>query len=335
MRRCPVCNSDKRLQLWRSDFLVPDNWKRPDYIDWFRCECGMLYGDHPTITQQDYDWYYTEKYGYGVVDEANQKRLKDRADYISGQFDKDIKIVDFGGGDSGLSMFLRSNGFYNVSVYGCGQEMPGNVDVIVSEHVLEHIYDMNDAMDKISKSLKAGGTLIVDIPDATSMALERPLEMPILDFTQVHINHFRMIDMLRLMERYGFELQETHEYHERHGGCRMFVFVKDSTVVSCNSQWFVIRNMAEKLTKLKELVDRPVVIWGYGDICAHLLARYWPNVQYFVCNDPAYIGETINGLPVYEKKPYDTFTVLVIAQSQKGKLVDRIKLECENEIIVI
>jgi len=159
--------------------------------------------------------------------------------------------------------------------------------------------------------------------------------MPILDFSQVHINHFRMIDLLRLMENYGFELQETSEYHERKGGCRMYVFVKDSTIVGRVSDTFVNRNMAEKEQALRRLVDQPVVVWGYGDIAAHLLARYFPNVQYFVCNDPAYVGETINGLPVYDKKPNDTFPVLVIAQSQKGALIDRIKSECDNEVIAI
>lgn len=333
MRQCPICDSNERELLWWSDFVIPDDWKRPEYIEWFRCKCGMLYGDNPIINQSDYDWYYENKYGYGVVDEANQKRLKDRADFIKQNYDPKSKIVDFGGGDSGLISFLRYNGFYNVSTFGCGDEMPDNVDVIVAEHVLEHIYDMNDAMIKISKALKNQGTLIVDIPDATSMAIERPVEMPILDFSQVHINHFRMIDILKLMERYGFELQETSEYHERHGGCRMYVFVKDKNVVSRASEWYVIRNVAEKVTKLKN-IKKQVVIWGYGDICAHVLAKHWPNVKYFVCNDPAYIGETIKGLPVYDKIQDDT-PILVIAQSQKGTLINRIKLECDNEVIAI
>jgi hypothetical protein len=295
----------------------------------------MIYGDNPTITQKDYDWYYVNKYGYGVSDEANKKRLQDRAKYIADIFDNETKIVDFGGGDSGLEIALGWENFFNVTNYGCGDIMPDNVDVIIAEHVLEHIYDMNDAMGKISKALKTGGTLIVDIPDAGMMAVERPVEMPILDFSQVHINHFRMIDLLKLMENYGFELQETSKYHERKGGCRMYVFVKDSTIVGRVSDTFVNRNMAEKEQALRRLVDQPVVVWGYGDICAHVLSRYFPNVQYFVCNDPAYVGETINGLPVYDKKPNDTFPVLVIAQSQKGALIDRIKSECDNEVIVI
>jgi len=295
----------------------------------------MIYGDNPTITQKDYDWYYINKYGYGVNDGQNYDRLSDRAKYIAGQFDSTAKVVDFGGGESGLIKMLGKYGFYNVTNYGCGDVMPDNVDVVIAEHVLEHIYDMNDAMDKISKALTPRGTLIIDIPDAALMALEKPLEMPILDFTQVHINHFRMIDLLKLAEKWGFELQETKEYHERHGGCRMYVFVKDLTIIGRASQWFVIRNIAERCEKLKQLGDMKVCVWGCGDIALHCLSKQWPNVQYFVDSDPAYRGEVINGLPIYET-PIDDLPIVVIAQSQKNGILDNIKrLGLKNRIIEI
>jgi predicted SAM-dependent methyltransferase len=335
MRNCPICDSDKRLLLWRSEFLVPTGWKRPKYLDWFKCQCGMIYGDNPTITQQDYDWYYVNKYGYGVVDEANKKRLYDRAVYIADRFEENATIVDFGGGESGLVEVLKSMDFFDAVNFGCGDVMPENVDVIIAEHVLEHIYDMNDAMFKIDKSLKPGGMLIVDIPDATSMALERPFEMPILDFTQVHINHFRMIDLLKLAEKWGFELQETTEYHERHGGCRMFVFVKDLSVVGRQSQWFTIRNIAGRCEKLKQLRGEPVCVWGCGDLALHCLAKQFPNVQYFVDSDPAYRGETIYGLPVY-LEPIDDLPIVVIAQGQKNSILENIKrLGLTNKVIII
>ena len=335
MRLCPICNSDKRLQLWRSDFLVPSGWKRPKYLDWFKCECGMIYGDNPTITQKDYDWYYTEKYGYGVADEANHKRLYDRAVYIADRFEENALIVDFGGGDSGLIEILRSMDFFEVVNYGCGDVMPVNADVIIAEHVLEHIYDMNDAMGKISKSLKPHGYFIVDIPDAGMMAAERPVEMPILDFSQVHVNHFRVLDLLRLADKWGFELEEMREYHERHGGCKMFVFVKDKTIVGRSSDTFVNRNISERCEKVKQLGDQPVCVWGCGDIAMLALAKQFPNVQYFVDSDPAYRGECINGLPIYEV-PIDDLPIVIIAQSQQSSILDNIKrLGLTNKVIVI
>lgn len=191
MRTCPICNSSKRIRLWRSDFLVPDGWKRPKYIDWFKCDCGMIYGDNPDVTQADYDWYYINKYGYNVADEECRSRLLNRAGLVVKNAPVNAKILDFGGGDSGLTRFIDnldytdSFSLYNV---GCGDELPKGMDIIVAEHVLEHIYDLNDAMKKITESLKAGGVLIVDVPDAAGISFELNKFTPILDYTQVHIS---------------------------------------------------------------------------------------------------------------------------------------------------
>jgi SAM-dependent methyltransferase len=209
------------------------------------------------------------------------------------------------------------------------------VDIIIAEHVIEHIYGVHHAMKDIKKALKPGGILIVDIPDAGLFALERPEAAPILDFSQVHINHFRMLDMLKLANNYDLELIETHEYHERMGGCRMYVFAKDKLIIGRRSRWFVERNIAEKMNKLRELGDREVAVWGFGDIAAHCLAKVHINVKYFICNDPAFKGQRIHGLPVFEE-PQSNIPIVVIAQSQKGLLLDKIKsMNLKNEVIVI
>lgn len=334
MRRCPVCDGEMRTALWRMDFLIPDGWTRPKYIDWYKCECGMLYGDHPTITQADYSKYYNERYGYGVTDSDQQGRIHDRAVYINAHIPKDAVIVDFGGGEGDLTRELRNFGYEWVINVGAGDELPEACDVVIAEHVLEHVYSMNIAMNDITESLKDGGMLIVDVPDAGAIAFERPPKMPILDFTQVHINHFRMLDMLKLAERWGFELVSTTGYTERNMPCRMFVFVKDINVVSRYSKWFVVRNTEAMLSKLRDIGDKPVIVWGLGDIALHLLARQPLNVKYFVCNDPAYKSQTIGRVPILDK-PISDHPIVVMAQSQKELLLENIKKVCENEVIVI
>jgi SAM-dependent methyltransferase len=298
----------------------------------------MIYGDNPNIDQSDYDWYYINKYGYGVADEQCRQRLIDRSKYIVEHFGREVRVMDFGGGDSGLVSILENMDFddtmtlYNV---GCGDEIPGDCDVVIAEHVLEHVYDMKDAMSKITRALRSGGTLIVDVPDAGGMAFEQPARMPILDFTQVHINHFRMIDMLKLMQNYGFELKETIPYHERFGSCRMYVFLKDITFVSRESRHFITQNIRAKTEKLKELKDKPVAVWGCGDIALHCLTKQSVNVQYFIDSDPAYNNQKIGGIPIY-KIPIDNISILVIAQSQRDSIIENIKrLNLTNEVIVI
>lgn len=333
MRHCVICDSTKRELLWRSDFLVPDGWPRPKYLDWFRCACGMIYADNDTVTQHDYDRYYQERYGYGVEDPEQQQRMRDRAHYVAVKFQKDAKVVDFGGGEQGLTRILAQYGFMNTACVEAGQDIPDNVDVIIAEMVFEHIYSMNAVMREMTSCLKDGGTLIVDIPDAGAIGLEGSSSMPMLDYHQVHLNHFRTLDMLRLMERWGFELVETNAYHERGLACRMFVFVKGADIGRLSKE-HVIRNIEEKQEKLRALADTPVIVWGLGDIAMHLLARYPINVKYFVCNDPAFKDQTIGRIPILEA-PISDHPIVVMAQAQKEKLIEHIKSVCDNEIIVI
>lgn len=335
MRNCPVCNSNNFEVLWRSTFLVPDGFTQPNYLDWKRCECGMIYGDNETITQKDYDTYYIERYGYGVIGLESTNTLMERGKYIVDTFDKKSVVVDFGGGESGLPEYLRENGFNNVALVGCGSEMPPTADVIIAHHVLEHVYDMNEVMEKITNSLWKDGALIVDVPDAGRMALENTEKFPMMDYTQVHINHFRLFDMLNLARRWGFELVETQSYHARFGTARMYVFIKNKNIVGEFVKHHVLENVSYKLAELAKLGKEEVCVWGFGDIASHCLSQVWPNVKYFVNSDPAFVGATIKGLPVYTK-PIDDLPIVVIAQAQRQSLLQYIKsLGIKNRIIEI
>lgn len=334
-RNCPICNSDKFKVVWRDNYLTPDGWTLPPYLDWKRCECGMIYGDNPNTTQHDYDVYYDQRYGYGVSAPDTTARLLERANFVADKFpNKKVRIVDFGGGDSGFSDMMNDRGYANVHNYTIGRDMPQHADVILAEHVLEHVYDIDEAMEKITGALKPSGMLIVDIPDAGLISLTRSEKTPILDYHRVHLNHFRLVDILTLCKRYGYELLETRTYPERGLPCRMLVFIKDAEIVASLSKWTVTHHIQDKVAKLRGLSDDPVCVWGFGDIAAMSLEGWLPNVQYFVCNDPAFIGATIQGIPVYDA-PIDDIPVIVIAQSQKEKLINHIKEVCTNRIIEI
>jgi predicted SAM-dependent methyltransferase len=295
----------------------------------------MLYGDNPDIAQKDYDEYYIKYYGFGVADAEAKARLGRRADYIADHCDRKSVVVDFGGGDSGLVGMLKDSGFKEVSAYGCGDTMPAYCDVVIAEHVLEHIYDMDTAMEAITKSIVPNGLFIVDIPDAGLLAFEQPEALPILDFNQVHINHFRMLDMLRLAERWGFELVETEQYKERGGGIRMYVFIHNPNAVWQKSHEFTTDNINGKLEAMRKIGEREVIMWGCGDIALHCLALVPLNVKYFVDIDPAFRGTTIQGKPVLDK-PNSDHPILINCQSRKGVLIDYIKAAgYTNELIVV
>jgi len=294
----------------------------------------MIYGDHPRASQQMYDQYYNLFYGYGVADPEQELRIKARADNVAQRFPNDTRVVDLGGGKEGLADRLWWHGITDVFVIEAGERIPLNIDLMFCEMVLEHIYDLPSAMQNIANSVVDGGTLIVDVPDATAVAFTESRRMPMLDYHQPHINHFRLIDMLGLMRRWGFELVNTYSYAERNLPCRYYEFIKDIDIIGERSRDVVTGNMAVKVAKLKNLGNEPCILWGVGDIASFVLAQHKPNIQYYVSNDPAFKGATIGGLPVYEK-PIDNLPILVIAQAQKGALLKRIRETCSNEIIEI
>jgi len=335
LRSCPVCGSDKRKGEWRSRFLVPDGWTQPDYLDWFVCKCGMIYADNADITQRDYDIYYNEKYGYGVEDPGQQMRMDNRARLISNTLhDRNARIVDFGGGDGELKGHLEDYGFRDVHLVNAGDKMPENIDLLIAEHVLEHVYDMPEVMAKFD-NVKIGGRLIVDVPDATVIAYTAAPEMPMLDFHQKHINHFSMRDMLRLMYEHGFEYQDGFAYKERFLSCRCYQFTKTAGMTYGLSKMTVTSNIEKKVMKLKLLGDIPVIVWGLGDIALHCLATHMPNVIELVDNDPAYRGAAIRGMEVKERPDSDA-PIIILAQSQQKLLIENIrKMGITNEIEVI
>ena len=335
MRNCPVCNGNKRSGEWRSEFLVPDGWTLPSYLDWFMCSCGMIYADNADITQADYDRYYVERYGYGVEDPEQERRIHERARLIDTlTHSKDIRVVDFGGGESGLCALLKERGFNDLHTIGVGDTMPDNIDLLIAEHVLEHVYDMPEVMAKFA-NVKPGGLLIVDIPDSTAIAYNAPVQMPMLDYHQKHINHFALRDILRLMYSHGFEYLTSFQYSERYVSDLCIIFSKTAGSTYDIAKSTVKRNINERLEKLRALGDTPVIVYGFGDIAAHCFTRVMPNVVYFVDDDPAFKGATVRGIEV-RQSVISSEPIVVICQSQKAVVLNRIKeLGLENEVIVI
>ena len=75
-RYCPVCEEKWRTEIFSMSYRVPDGWPLPSEIHWHTCDaCGMLYGDGD-FNQAMLDEYYCTKYGYGVNNPANIRRLK-------------------------------------------------------------------------------------------------------------------------------------------------------------------------------------------------------------------------------------------------------------------
>ena len=337
MRTCPVCGEYNRRLLFSSGFKVPDGWPLPKIINWYTCtDCGMIFGDGD-FSQAMLNEYYTKYYGYGINSKDVEERLVGIAAEIGRRYPMTTRFVDFGGsGDDGLSLCaerLKAIGFTNAYNVNAGEKVP-ECDILLASHVIEHVYDMKETMDEITNALSWDGLLIIDGPDSTGLV--REWTMPMLDFHTKHLNHFKMIDYLRLMELYGFELIDSVRYKDVRSSqtapCFRMYFKRYNTAnESANRVTSSIEDRVEKLRK----IDFPVNIWGVGDIAWHLLSKVHLDILDYIDNDPAMRGATIDGKPIVEL-PTNDKPILIVAQGQRSRLIDKIRsLGLTNEVIEI
>lgn len=316
-------------------YQIPDGWPLPPKIDWWRCaNCGMLYGDGD-FDQAMLNEFYTKYYGYGVSNPDNVERLKrDAVDIADERWGKPAVVVDFGGaGDDGVSVFVDEYNKHQLPLAVCvgpTDPIPDSCAVIYASHVLEHIYDLPETMQRLTDALAPDGILIVDVPDSTGL-LNR-WKMPILDFNTKHINHFTLRNLLDLGHRYGLEAVQVKPYELEYAPCVQVHFRRlDVARASMNH---IGEHQIRMLAKLRSITG-PVNVWGMGDIVWHLLSIVELDVLDYIDNDPAYRGATFNGKPVLER-PTNGAPIVIMAQGQRKRLIANIrKMGIENEIIEI
>jgi hypothetical protein len=333
---CPVCDSPDRVDNWTMTYEVPDGWENPlTNLICLCSNCGMIYYDNYK-TQEDYDAYYKNRYdsGYSQTSPEAKERLDNLIKLvIKSEHNKDACIVDFGGSEGYVGKVLNEAGYKNVHTVNVGDKLPKNIDLLIASHVLEHVYDVQGIMNKLTKNVR--GKFIIDMPDAIAMSKIKPL--PILDYHQKHINHFSIKTISTLMNRFGYTptfieyyTVEPHNYPS----FRILYEKLNESLAYFESKEHVSKNIAAKLKTLKSIKE-PVIVWGCGDICLHLLSKVRLNVIHYVDMDEAFRNQTIDGIPVLDHIEGD-YPIVVIAQMQKSGILDNIKkLGIQNQIIVV
>ena len=98
---------------------------------------------------------------------------------------------------------------YNASVYtedihafAKREELENTFDLIVLNHVLEHLYQPVQKLESFYKLLKPGGLLLVEVPNWLSPHWDNPIEMLHL----AHVNHFSPKTLEFALELAGFRV---------------------------------------------------------------------------------------------------------------------------------
>lgn len=348
---CPVCKHDSSTILFSQKFVLPDKFPL-DFFQHVVCcnQCGFVYVDNAS-TQDSYDLFYSEfsKYadshtymGGGVV--ADVRRLQQTANFLANILpDKTNRIVDVGCANGVLLGALQELGYrylhgvdpsracvqnvtrnYGVDTsIGSLTNLPlhaGQFDLVILSHVLEHVRDLQAALQQIRVSLVDQGCLYVEVPDAS-----RYLDFvfsPFQEFNLEHINHFSMFSLEYLLSLYGFRVIE--------GGQKMIesapgistpaifvlavketdpspptILLKDELL--CRQIYSYIeysKNMLsmidQKLQKI--IIEYPlIIVWGTGQLVMKLLsetALARANISAFVDSNPSIQGQLLNGVSI-------------------------------------
>jgi hypothetical protein len=126
-----------------------------------------------------------------------------------------MRILDFGGGDGRLMRTFRAAGHhtflvdYNISPVEWIQKLGDTLDnltpttrfdLIVANHVLEHVAEPTDVVRRLSRHLYEDGHLFLEVPMEIWRAAPAPLE-PV-----THVNYFVPGSLRRCLEEAGFDV---------------------------------------------------------------------------------------------------------------------------------
>jgi SAM-dependent methyltransferase len=337
LRPCPICGSGKGEALHTQKFLLPQGYLLPAEYDVVACaKCGFVYAD-TGASQQDYDTYYQslsiyedEKAGHcNGTSEHDRKRLADIAEEIMRTCpNKTAKIIEIGCANGDILKTLKDKGYTDLTgvelsekciehVVSCGiTGVQGAIseagcllgekfDCVILSHVMEHVYDLKEALRQCRDLMREGALLYLEVPDAARYS-EFYID-PYHHFNIEHINHFDEISLSNLgatanfsKRRVGYKttpLSSTHVYP-----AIFIIFEKvkamDNAAIDVSTK---ARQSVEAYLELSAQGSYPEIIaellktqeelyvFGVGNLTFRLLATTdLPkcNIKAFIDNDP-------------------------------------------------
>jgi 2-polyprenyl-3-methyl-5-hydroxy-6-metoxy-1,4-benzoquinol methylase len=382
-RYCPICGNRKGELLFRQEFCLPEEYGLPAAYDIVSCQkCGFTFAD-TAVDQEAYDRYYTvcskyedEKVATGAgAQDWDAERLEQAADAIASFLpDKASSILDIGCAGGGLLKVLKARGNNNVvgldpsavcvrqtkdmgveaysgSIFSSRSEIeiePGRqFDMVILSHVLEHILNVDKAVENVMTWLAPDGLLYIETPDAAHY--QDHFKVPFYYFDIEHINHFDLASLRNLSARHGLafvsgstrnvSIEEGNEYPVVFGVLKKIQEpVNEDTVLDKTARdsvsWYIdMSKSRDKWPELEELVESQdaIIVWGAGSYTQRLL-KTTPlggcNILAFVDNDKQKQGTKLNGIdikpPLFVKECDATIIVCAALQS------DAILLEIEE-----
>ncbi len=355
-RRCPVCGGNRGSFLHRQRFMLPVGHPLTSGYDVVCCgQCGFVYADI-AATQTEYDQFYAQHSIYqsdlssgGGETPWDAKRLAETALYIDRFItEKTGRILDVGCANGGLLKAFRQLQYVNLhgidpspacventraygftATQGClGRNLSdlGRFDVVCLSHVLEHVLDMDIAVEAVLTLVNPGGMCYVETPDVLRYAPF--LKAPFQDFNTEHINHFSTVALVQTFQlRSGWKVVDvgTKEILSSPGNpfpvCYALLQRDERiTVPDCPARMsdlkLAVKDYIDLSNQLLVKIEANLkanlapqmgfLVWGTGQLCMKLLVETSlseANILSFVDGNAINWGQALKGISI--KSPLD------------------------------
>lgn len=367
-RKCPVCGNKKTRLLFTQTFAKIDGVSFLDGYDVVSCEqCGFVYASN-IPEQEDFDKYYinSNMYEHEII---QPDIITDRYEHVIQEImrfnaSKTVSIIDIGCGRSEILRSLQKKGFSGLTgmdpsvksieyiktkgingINGTIKTMDTSkqYDIVLFFGVLEHIVDLNQALNQLYAITSTNGILIITVPDMTAPS---PCEFPYQEFSREHVNFFTDVSLSNLMMQHGFHVI----FLKKEGGDITGFFGKQSTSIQKDIggeqyiQHYIEQSKKyenEIYSNLTKLSNVPVIVWGVGTFTQRLLAKsILKNIVALVDSNPQYADGKYNDVCIispHELSRYKEQILLAVSSRYIDTILHIIKdeMKLDNEIIKI
>jgi SAM-dependent methyltransferase len=386
LRSCPICNSDHRELLYNQKFTTMSSGSLLASYDVVVCQsCGFGYADN--IPEQEvFDAYYQDmsKYEYqehsGKESHQDLVRFQAVVDILVPFLSPQSKVLEIGCATGKMLSLLQQKGdfevtgvdpspvctetakiLYDISVHNYNLwNLPlpeQKFDCVILSAVLEHIRDLNRAIEKITSLLSLNGILEIEIPDASRYA-EFP-GAPFQEFSTEHIDFFSPISLDNLLQQHGYEklicqqsirsqsdntLMPVITAIYRYTASKKSKYIFDELTKLSLTRYIEQSQQIQK--KIQQVIDDlsnkqlAILVWGVGTHTQRLLATSslaQANIRAFVDSNPRYQDKFIQNIPIISPATLSQYhePILISSQVFQDEIEKNIRLHLnlKNNII--
>lgn len=310
---CPICKSNEKKILYRlcdnMKIMGADFPETPSFIA--KCKtCGLLYMD-TQASQKDFLSYYM--YGAAAPNYYDMFGQEDTDAYyhhlhelMKPYINTGSRILDIAGAWGEFAGYMSALGYKDITVLDpnetcishakklgvktvltdsmdMGDVADDSFDMVILNHSLEHILDVDRTMNNISRVLKAEGYLFLEIPDAEGYMNEAAAPFNFL--TYEHVLHMSMNDMKNLAGAYGYEILDKGRYYKKVSNYPSIYALlrkgsKQALTYSDEPEKAMLRYLEKSeralehfLTPLRQSGEK-LILWGIGASTAILIESF-------------------------------------------------------------